>query len=565
MQNNGFSIIPGFNQEPQSDGRNLAALFGDDTPNEQQIVNDLDFRYDPASLHEPEPIIPKPRSRRYSGNGTSEISLGEPIPVDFAEYKIHTVYLSIVNGEVLRFDDCEDGSMLCSISFSSFRLSTIGNAVAICIGNEIQFMGDSELYTKLCTIISARHILEPLIFSFGDGEEEIQENSHVLFSQLSFNFCNNELKTLPEETTDSKHLKMKAKRFEDSFLKNFKGKKSGAKFIVAIDGIGSCFEIKKVKNKTSPASDMISDSSRQITPPPLIIDEIQQQQVDDFETMAPRQSILATSSTLQTRMSKMGGIQLLPVEIVQPKPQEKEIENFKGKKSGAKFIVAIDGIGSCFEIKKVKNKTSPASDMISIKSDSSRQITPPPLIIDDIEKHQVDDIETMAPRQSILATSSTLQTRMSKMGGIQLLPVEIVQPKPQEKEIEVVAEEEESPPRTSPPIPPSPLTSNTSSKPIPIERKTSIIQDTTITKNKNFEDLEKRVAELEAKVEQLSANPFSSSSATTSIPPSSQSATPTEKYEFAMDLWAQISASLTIPSDVKPEIKKIILSSAFQP
>jgi hypothetical protein len=48
MQNN-FSIIPGFNQEPQSDGRNLAALFGEDETNEQQILNDLDFRYDPSS------------------------------------------------------------------------------------------------------------------------------------------------------------------------------------------------------------------------------------------------------------------------------------------------------------------------------------------------------------------------------------------------------------------------------------------------------------------------------------------------------------------------------------
>uniref|UniRef100_A0A914Z9X8 Uncharacterized protein n=1 Tax=Panagrolaimus superbus TaxID=310955 RepID=A0A914Z9X8_9BILA len=460
MQNNGFSIIPGFNQDPQSDGRNLAALFGDDAVNEEQIVNDLDFRYDPSSVHEPEPIIPKPRNRRYSGNGTSEISLGEAIPVDFAEYKIHTVYLSIVNGEVLRFDDIEDGSMLCSISFSSFRLSTIGNAVAICIGNEIhsRFMGDSELYTKLCTIISARHILEPLIFSFGDGEEEIQENSHVLFSQLSFNFFNNELKTLPEETNDSKHLKMKSKRFEDSFLKHF-----------------------------------------------------------------------------------------------------------KGKKAGAKFIVAIDGIGSCFEIKKVKTKTSPACDMISITSDSSRQISPPPVIIPDIS--QFDDNESM-PRQSILATSSALQTRMSKMGGIQLLPVEIVQPKPHEKEMspEIVQEETapEPPPRTSPPIPPSPL--SMPSKPIPIERKSSIFQENLQeTTNKNFEDLEKRITEIETKVENLSTNLSSfSSAANASLPPSHSTKT-TEKYEFAMDLWAQIAASSTIPSEVKPEIKKIILSSAFQP
>jgi|UniRef100_A0AC35F9P9 hypothetical protein len=449
MQNN-FSIIPGFNQEPQSDGRNLAALFGEDETNEQQILNDLDFRYDPSSLHDPESIAPKPRTRRYSGNGTSEISLGDPIPVDFAEYKIHTVYLSVVNGEVLRFDDCEDGSMLCSISFSSFHLTTIGNAIAICIGNEIhsRFMGDSELYTKLCALISARHILEPLIFSFGEGEEEIQENSHVLFSQLSFCFSNNELKVMKEDTTDSKHLKMKAKRFEDPFLKHF-----------------------------------------------------------------------------------------------------------KGKRAGAKFIVAIDGIGSCFEIKKVKIKTSQANDLISVTSDSSRQITPP-LIINEIPKEEENE-EEQIPRQ-ILSSSSTLQTRMSKMGGIQLLPVEIVQPKPQEKEVAVeeeIAQAPELPPRTlllSPPSAEFP-------KPIPAERKTSNFPETTT----NYESLEKRIVELETKVEKLSTNqsPSTSTATTTSIPPQSK----TDKYEFAMDLWAQIAASNSIPTEVKPEIKKIILSAAFQP
>jgi hypothetical protein len=447
MQNN-FSIIPGFNQEPQSDGRNLAALFGEDETNEQQILNDLDFRYDPSSVHDPEPIAPKPRTRRYSGNGTSEISLGDPIPVDFAEYKIHTVYLSVVNGEVLRFDDCEDGSMLCSISFSSFHLTTIGNAIAICIGNEIhsRFMGDSELYTKLCALISARHILEPLIFSFGDGEEEIQENSHVLFSQLSFCFANNELKVMIEETTDSKHLKMKAKRFEDPFLKHF-----------------------------------------------------------------------------------------------------------KGKRAGAKFIVAIDGIGSCFEIKKVKIKTSQASDLISVTSDSSRQITPP-LLMNEIPKEEENE---QIPRQ-ILSSSSTLQTRMSKMGGIQLLPVEIVQPKPQEKEVAVeeeIAEAPKLPPRNSQLSPPS----AESPKPIPAERKTSTFPETTT----NYESLEKRIVELEAKVEKLSTNqsPSTSTATTTFIPSEST----TDKYEFAMDLWAQIAASNSIPTEVKPEIKKIILSAAFQP
>jgi hypothetical protein len=449
MQNN-FSIIPGFNQEPQSDGRNLAALFGEDETNEQQILNDLDFRYDPSSLHDPEPIAPKPRTRRYSGNGTSEISLGDPIPVDFAEYKIHTVYLSVVNGEVLRFDDCEDGSMLCSISFSSFHLTTIGNAIAICIGNEIhsRFMGDSELYTKLCALISARHILEPLIFSFGEGEEEIQENSHVLFSQLSFCFSNNELKVMKEETTDSKHLKMKAKRFEDPFLKHF-----------------------------------------------------------------------------------------------------------KGKRAGAKFIVAIDGIGNCFEIKKVKIKTSQANDLISVTSDSSRQITPP-LIMNEIPKEE-ENKEEQIPRQ-ILSSSSTLQTRMSKMGGIQLLPVEIVQPKPQEKEVvveEEIAKAPELPPRNSQLSPPS----AESPKPIPVERKTSNFPEITT----NYESLEKRIVELEAKVEKLSTNqsPSTSTATTTSIPPQSK----TDKYEFAMDLWAQIAASNSIPTEVKPEIKKIILSAAFQP
>jgi hypothetical protein len=447
MQNN-FSIIPGFNQEPQSDGRNLAALFGEDETNEHQISNDLDFRYDPSFVHDPEPIIPKPRTRRYSGNGTSEISLGDPIPVDFAEYKIHTVYLSVVNGEVLRFDDCEDGSMLCSISFSSFHLTTIGNAIAICIGNEIhsRFMGDSELYTKLCALISARHMLEPLIFSFGEGEEEIQENSHVLFSQLSFCFSNNELKVMNEETTDSKHLKMKAKRFEDSFLKHF-----------------------------------------------------------------------------------------------------------KGKRAGAKFIVAIDGIGSCFEIKKVKIKTSQASDLISVTSDSSRQITPP-LLMNEIQKEEENE---QIPRQ-ILSSSSTLQTRMSKMGGIQLLPVEIVQPKPQEKEIAVeeeITQAPELPPRNSQLSPPS----AESPKPIPAERKTSNFPETTT----NYESLEKRIVNLEAKVEKLSTKnlfPSPSTVTTTSIPPQ----TKTDKYEYAMDLWAQIAASNSIPTEVKPEIKKIILSAAFQ-
>jgi hypothetical protein len=150
------------------------------------------------------------------------------------------------------------------------------------------------------------------------------------------------------------------------------------------------------------------------------------------------------------------------------------------------------------------------------------------------------------PKQMLSNSSLTLQSRMSKIGGIQLLPMEIVQPKPQEPEVipESVEEAPQPPPRTSPA---SPEASN--SKPVPAERKISIVHEIIP------DDLEQRVTVLEDKVEKLSTNPVPSTSAPQSM----------DKYEFAMDLWAQLASSSTIPAEVKPEIKKIILYAAFQP
>ena len=99
--------------------------------------------------------------------------------------------------------------------------------------------------------MSSHRVVEPLVFSTGGvGEDEVAENAHVLFSQLSFIFTNNQLQEMPDQTTNSKHLKLKAKRLEDPFLKHFKGKRLGARFIVAINGIGSCYELKRIKTRS---------------------------------------------------------------------------------------------------------------------------------------------------------------------------------------------------------------------------------------------------------------------------------------------------------------------------
>ena len=101
-------------------------------------------------------------------------------------------------------------------------------------------------------------------------------------------------------------------------------------------------------------------------------------------------------------------------------------------------------------------------------NDSSGQQTPP------------------LPIEEPLPTASAmLQTRMSKMGGIQLIPTEIVKPKPQQNETNSEVEEEEIPPRSS-------LIPVEVEKPVPVERKATSLRD----------DLEKRIAELEAKVSQ---------------------------------------------------------------
>lgn len=83
-------------------------------------------------------------------------------------------------------------------------------------------------------------------------------------------------------------------------------------------------------------------------------------------------------------------------------------------------------------------------------------------------------------------------------------------------------------------------------KPVPATRNLS---SSPIT-NVDTVNLEKRVESLEKKVDHLSLQNNNSESF--------------DKYFFAMDIWANVAKSNTIPEDVKKEIKKILVSTAAE-
>ena len=180
------------------------------------------------------------------------MTLGDNFVINFIDSGIRTCYISVVDGEVLRFDNVVDGSLLTSAPISSSSLTNSGYTIVLYVNGTMfcNFLGTSEFFAKLMAVFSLKTKLEPMIICEGDGEGPAFEDFKILFNKVSFEFSDNQFKSRDEKSESGRHsiqIYLTPENLQDPFLKHFLGKKTGTKFAIGVNGVGAFFELRKLR------------------------------------------------------------------------------------------------------------------------------------------------------------------------------------------------------------------------------------------------------------------------------------------------------------------------------
>lgn len=180
--------------------------------------------------------------------------LGENFLINFIKFGMRTCYISVVNGELLRFDDVVDGALLVTAPISSSVLQNSGETIVIYVDDTLfcNFVGDSEFFAKLLAVFSLQKTVEHMIICEGCGEGPVLEDFKILLNKVSFEFSNNEFISRSEKTENGRNaiqLYLTPENLQDPFVKHFLGKKAGTKLAIGINGVGAVLELRKLRPK----------------------------------------------------------------------------------------------------------------------------------------------------------------------------------------------------------------------------------------------------------------------------------------------------------------------------
>ncbi|KAE9553142.1 hypothetical protein FO519_003659 [Halicephalobus sp. NKZ332] len=299
-----------------ADPERLNKLFADDP----KSAKELDFTFNPSN----EQTVPRPQPRRTGTQQSIQLSsreteflpepaivpLGESFEIEFTEFGTQRCFISVVNGEVLKFD-VFDGSLLTSVPISLTTLDNSEDILILYVDGSVfcKFIGHSEFYSKLMAVFSAKKNTKVLVFSEGDGDGFVLEGLKILFKKVSFEFSNNEFYSkdeIPENDKSSISLYMTPENLQDPFLKHFLGKRKGAKFVIGINGIGTFLELRRIRSRKKIENNISSLE-------PAVVNE---------------SSNNSSTSDIRQRMEKVGAVRL-PImnELKKEFPAEIQYEN----------------------------------------------------------------------------------------------------------------------------------------------------------------------------------------------------------------------------------------------